>query len=73
MRLPKREWPHPQSWAEVYAVIIGLLMGFLALAFRLAKPCRTGWNRTMSPWILASRACDPTQARNKACRGRGAS
>ena len=28
-------WPHPRSWCEVYAVIIGLLVGFLALAYVL--------------------------------------
>ena len=28
-------WPHPRSWCEVYGVIIGLLLGFLALAFLL--------------------------------------
>jgi len=29
------QWPHPRSWREVYAVIIGLLLGFLALAYAL--------------------------------------
>ena len=29
------QWPHPQSWSEAYAVIIGLLLGFLALAYIL--------------------------------------
>ena len=28
-------WPHPQSWCEVYVVIIGLLLSFLALAYVL--------------------------------------
>lgn len=28
-------WPHPQSWCEIYAVIIGLLLAFLAVAFAL--------------------------------------
>ena len=32
---PKRRWrwPHPRSWREVFAVIICLLLGFLAVAF----------------------------------------
>jgi len=29
------EWPHPQSWREVYAVILAMLLGFLALAYVL--------------------------------------
>ena len=29
------QWPHPQSWREVYAVITGLLLGFLAVAYAL--------------------------------------
>ena len=29
------QWPHPQSWAEAYAVIGGLLVGFLAVAYAL--------------------------------------
>ena len=29
------QWPHPQSWREVYAVIIGLLVGFLTVAYAL--------------------------------------
>ena len=29
------QWPHPQSWGEVYAVITGLLVGFLAVAYAL--------------------------------------
>lgn len=28
-------WPWPRSWREVYAVIIGLLLGFLAVAYGL--------------------------------------
>jgi len=34
---PKRRWrwPHPRSWCEVYAVIIVLLVGFLAVAYAL--------------------------------------
>ncbi len=29
-------WPHPQSWREVYALLIGLLVAFLAVAYVLA-------------------------------------
>jgi len=29
------QWPHPQSWGEVFGVIIGLLVAFLAMAFLL--------------------------------------
>lgn len=29
------QWPHPRSWTEAYAVIIGLDLAFLALAFLL--------------------------------------
>jgi len=29
------QWPHPQSWREVYAVIVTMLVGFLGLAFLL--------------------------------------
>jgi len=32
-RLSPWRWPHPRSWREVYAVIIGLLLGFLAAVF----------------------------------------
>lgn len=32
---PSWQWPHPQTWAEVYAVIIGLLVGFLAVVYAL--------------------------------------
>jgi len=28
-------WPHPRSWCEVYAVILTMLVGFLAMAFLL--------------------------------------
>ena len=28
-------WPHPRSWREVYAVIIGLLLGFEAAVYDL--------------------------------------
>ena len=29
------QWPRPRSWREVYAVILGLLVGFLAVAYAL--------------------------------------
>ena len=30
---PSWDWPHPQSWPEVYPVIASLLLGFLALNY----------------------------------------
>ena len=32
-RLSPWRWSHPRSWREVYAVIISLLLGFLAVAY----------------------------------------
>lgn len=34
---PFRPWqlPHPESWCEIYAVILTMLVGFLAVAFLL--------------------------------------
>ncbi len=32
---PPWQWPHPRSWREVYAKIMGLLLGFLAVAYLL--------------------------------------
>ena len=29
------QWPHPRTWCEVYAVIIGLDLAFLAVAYAL--------------------------------------
>ena len=34
-RFRRWQWPHARSWRQVYAVIIGLLLGFLALAYAL--------------------------------------
>lgn len=29
------QWPRPRSWGEGYAVIMGLVVGFLAVAYAL--------------------------------------
>ena len=34
-RLRPWQWPRPRSWREVYAVILTMLAGFLALAYVL--------------------------------------
>lgn len=35
--LRRWQWPHPQTWGEVYAVILGLLVTFLAVAYALDR------------------------------------
>ena len=32
---PEWRWPWPQTWGQVYAVILSMLLGFLAVAYAL--------------------------------------